>query len=76
MDNSPKTAAEEMAQSIIMMEKSFYKIKSEYESKLTPEQKIEYEKISEEKGVSKAIDELKSKMEQLKNISNGSHQAI
>lgn len=71
MDNSPKTAAEEMAQAIIMMEKSFYKVKSEYESQLTPEQKIEYEKLSQEKGINKSIDELKSKMEQLKNMGNG-----
>jgi hypothetical protein len=68
MDNNPKTAAEELAQGISMIEKSFFKIKSEYEHKLTPDQKIEYEKLSKEKGINKAIDELKDKMEQLKTM--------
>lgn len=67
MDNKPKTAAEEMAQAIVMLEKSFFTIKSEYESKLTPEQKLEYDKLSEEKGINSTIAELQEKIGQLKN---------
>lgn len=64
MDN--KTTGEQLAQTVTQLSTLFLKLKSEKEATLTPDQKKEYEKLSKEHGIDKAMVELKDKMEQFK----------